>query len=625
MTILNGDFNIYPDRSAPTDSLFMDYTSKDMPTNIKELFHMVEYIAYNSGQVVSAMKKLTEFPITKPVFNTDNLALKKRHESIAKNARYKSVSLAVGFDYNMYGNSITSVYKPITRYLICSNKSCSAKNRMRDADFKYLVKEDNFVLNKCSECGQSGRAKIEDHKDLDEKKINIIRWDLKHIDIEYNQFSGKSSYYYNMSEEEKRKIKEQDVDILCTYPRGLLALAGKDNKYRFRFSDDYVFHMKTPCLSGISRVWGFPPPTPALKTFFYQFMLKKANEAVAADYLNHLRVLYPAMSQPDNNPLQYINMNVWADEMSATMKKWRKDKNFVKLSPHPIGYQAVGGEGKALLLTNEIRESSYDILMTLGVPRELMEGSTAANLASPVLLRIVENMMLTYMEQMVEWINWVDKQVSDWFKIEEVPVEFIPFKFIDDIQRKNLLIQWGQGGESKKVSDTTIAEQMDVDMEEEENKIVEDAIRQYKLNKEIEGKINEMETSLSAQAEQEANMASGAAVDYNNQQQTIAQADQLAQQLVQIPYEQRKSQLLALQKEDFVMYSIVIQRLEEINNQMKNSAASAAKMANVSEKVAQEVHGKFMEKVNHLKGEYPKDFFKNTGKTGMILNGNDGE
>lgn len=590
--------NVYPDRLAPGDNVLLDYTSKDLPTDIKELFNLVEYLAFNSGQVVSAIKKLTEFPITNLSFKTDNKNLRERHEEIAKKGKYKSSALAVGFDYNMYGNSLTSVYKPFIRYLVCPE--CSSRTMLKHADFSYDPVSDIFKIKKC-DCGYTGKVEIEDRKHLDERKINIIRWDLRQIDIEYNEFSGKQIIYYTMSEEDKKKIKKNNIDILSTYPRKILCLAGKDGKHRFRFSDDYVYHMKTPCLSGISKVWGFPPCTPALKSFFYQFMLRKANEAVALDYLNHLRIIYPAMSQADNNPLQYINMSVWADEMSATIRKWRQDRNFVKLSPHPVGYQAIGGEGKALLLTNEIREASYDILLTLGIPRELMEGSNAQNMASPVLLRIVENMMLTYMEQLTDWVNWVSKQVSDWFGIEHVPVEFIPFKFIDDIQRKQLVMQWGQGGEEKKISDSTIAEQLDIDLDDEENKIVEDSIRQYRLQKDISNKINDLETSLAAQAEQQAAQASGASVDYNNQQQTIAQGDEIAMQLVQIPYEQRKSELLALQKEDYVMYSIVIQRMEEINNQMKNSAMNAAKLG--SEKTASVLK-------EAAKGKYPDGMLK---------------
>ena len=596
-------------RSAPNENILLDYTTKDMPVDIKELFDLVEYLAFNSGQVVSAIKKLTEFPITTPVFNTKNGKLKEKHEEIAKLVKYKSVALNVGFDYNMYGNSITSVYRPFVRHIKCPNESCGRILVLRDSSFEYHIKEDQFYLKHCPNCGSSGIGEIVDKKDKDPKKINIIRWNLKDIDIEYNEFTGKSYYYYRMPEQRKRLVRNQDIETLCTWPRQLFPMATKDDKFRFLFSDDFVYHMKTPNLCGISKVWGFPPPTPALKSFFYQFALRKANEAVALDYMNHLRVIYPAMSQANNDPLKYINLSTWADEMTSTVRKWRMDRNFIKLSPHPIGYQALGGEGRSLLLTNEIREASYDILMTIGIPRELMEGSSAQNLASPVLLRIVENMMLTYMEQLKDWLNWIDKKVSDWVELEHVPVDFVPFKFIDDIQRKQQLMAWGQGGDAVKISDTTIAEQLDIKLEQEEDKIIEDKIRQYKLQKKIQDKIQELESSLAEKAQRSSQEGQA---DYNNQQQTIGQADQMAMQLYQIPYEQRKSELLSLQKEDYVMYSIVIQRLEDLHRRNLNSASE--QVAKTGSEKSNEViplikASDRITKLASLTREYPKGHF----------------
>jgi hypothetical protein len=86
---------------------------------------------------------------------------------------------------------------------------------------------------------------------------------------------------------------------------------------------------------------------------------------------------------------------------------------------------------------------------------------------------------------------------------------------------------------------------------------------------------------LAEQAAQDSNRAQGNAADYNNPQQIIGQADQIAQQMISIPYEERKSQLMALQKDDYVMYSVVIQRMEEIKNNMKSTSSQAAKMASL--------------------------------------------
>ena len=46
----------------------------------------------------------------------------------------------------------------------------------------------------------------------------------------------------------------------------------------------------------------------------------------------------------------------------------------------------------------------------------------------------------------------------------------------------------------------------------------------------------------------------------------------MAQQFAQMDPNMRKSQLASLQSEDYVMYSVVIQRLEQLNLDQQNAA-----------------------------------------------------
>ena len=47
----------------------------------------------------------------------------------------------------------------------------------------------------------------------------------------------------------------------------------------------------------------------------------------------------------------------------------------------------------------------------------------------------------------------------------------------------------------------------------------------------------------------------------------IAQAQQLAVQLAQYPYEERRSQLAQLQNEDYVMWALVSKQMESLHQQ----------------------------------------------------------
>jgi hypothetical protein len=74
---------------------------------------------------------------------------------------------------------------------------------------------------------------------------------------------------------------------------------------------------------------------------------------------------------------------------------------------------------------------------------------------------------------------------------------------------------------------------------------------------------------MAQQIQQEA--GAGAPQGYD-QQQVIAQADGLVQQFMQMDPSTRKSQLHQLQTEDLVMYSVVIQRLEQQQTVTKQQA-----------------------------------------------------
>ena len=81
----------------------------------------------------------------------------------------------------------------------------------------------------------------------------------------------------------------------------------------------------------------------------------------------------------------------------------------------------------------------------------------------------------------------------------------------------------------------------------------------------------DLQKDLSQQARQMTAEQGGGGLAYD-QQAVIGQAEQIAMQLMQMDPGSRKSQLASLQAEDYVMYSVVIQRLEQMQLDQKNQA-----------------------------------------------------
>jgi hypothetical protein len=85
---------------------------------------------------------------------------------------------------------------------------------------------------------------------------------------------------------------------------------------------------------------------------------------------------------------------------------------------------------------------------------------------------------------------------------------------------------------------------------------------------ELQQEIQKMQQSLSTQAQSavQANQPQG-----YDQQAIIAQADTIVQQMMTMDDSSRRSLMHSLQMEDMVMYSVVVQRWEEVQTQQRAS------------------------------------------------------
>ena len=69
-----------------------------------------------------------------------------------------------------------------------------------------------------------------------------------------------------------------------------------------------------------------------------------------------------------------VNLQDWRDQIAGEIRRWRSDNNYIPILPLPIGQQTIGGDGRALLLSQEIRVWSEHIIAGMGVPVELIFG-----------------------------------------------------------------------------------------------------------------------------------------------------------------------------------------------------------------------------------------------------------
>lgn len=562
--LIDGSPLMLGDRTAHPNPIF-DYLSGFVPRQLKSFLKWTEYLIFNSSHIYAALNKLTDYSITEIIYDTDSSAERSRHKSLLeKTIKIKSIAKAALRDRGIYGNSFISIYFPFTRFIKCKN--CNTKTNIKKLNYKF--KHQNLTFSwVCSHCKTNNISHIDDLIDVkvpDPKRINVIRWDPKQMDVEYNPITGETEYYYTIPQAMKEKIFKGTKTIINTIPKGFL-LAVKDNKI-FKFAPDQLFHMKVEAPAGVDMAWGFPPLIATLKHFFHTAVLRKANEAIALDYLVPFRVLHPTQTTSNMDPMVHMNISKWVDETKLNIKKWRRDPLHIMFAPVALGVTQMGGNGRALMTQAEVEAEENNILACMGVPREFLFGGMTYT-GSSVTLRMLENQLLSQTTDAMDLVQWIGDKCAHFLGWTTINYEMTPFKLIDDIQQKSIMLQLAQTGD---ISKTTLTNVFGYDLDKErklkDQEIIDDIRHQTELNR----KIQEMQTSIASQARSQAQMG-GAQLQYD-QQQVIAAADQLVQNLMVLDPSARRSQLQSLKSEDAVMHAVVIQRLQEMQKQQITEA-----------------------------------------------------
>lgn len=538
---------------------FFDFLTGFVPRKLKDLFRWCEYLTYNSAHIYAALKKFAEYPVTTLVYESNSDGAKDKWRDLHENKLHlRAASLRCAFDKYVYGNSFVSVYQPFQRYLEC--QSCKKLTNITAVKYQFNLKKLTFKFH-CTHCDASTQGEAIDKRIQDPNGINIIHWDPKLIDIDYNPITNDSVYYYTIPTELKEKIRKGDPNILDRTPMEFIKAVRDKNL--FRFNKGSIYHLKINGPSGIDAQWGFPPLSSTIKLFLYTAVLRKANEAIAMEHIVPFRVMHPQQTSGAVEPAQMINLRNFQDNLKRNYKQWRRDPNHIMFSPIAVGVTNVGGDGRAMLTLGEVKEAEDNIIAAMGIPKEFLYGGlTKAGMEAT--LRILENQLQGDVDDLNGVAQWITDKCAKYLNWERVEVYWQPFKMVDDTERKQMLFQMSPMGGQNIVSKTTVAEVFDLDLVAEREKILQETMADQRFQMEMDKKIQELQNSLAQQAQQGA--AADTGLNYD-QQAVIAQADSIVQELMNYDQGTRQSMLSSLEGEDAVMHAMVVKRLQDFQNQ----------------------------------------------------------
>jgi hypothetical protein len=485
-------------------SPFFDLSSTYLPRNVRELFRYCEYYFMTNPLINAVISKMSEYPVTEITLDMEQTELKKKWERILDEVLdLRAFLIEAGLDYFTFGNCYVTFSYPFTKRLTC--KACNKTFNAENVIDSWVFHNYKFTFKKCPNCKARADAKAEDIYTTNLPKLKLMRWDPKRILVMHNSITGRSYYFFMMPNVYHNDLQLGRKYIVLNTPQKFIYAAKKGRP--LKFSDNEIFHLKRPMISGHSSGYGTPLMLPVLKDTFFLQLLKKSQEAIALEHIVPLRVLFPQSPNATGNVLQNVSLRNWRSQVWGELARWKQDQNYMPILGYPLGFQSIGGDGKALMLSQEIGVWSEQIVSGMGVPREFIFGGLSYS-GSNVSLRMLENSFLSYRSQLSKLMDWVIRKVGIYMGNWETPkARFRDFKMADDLQRKMFMFQMNQ---AMKISDETLLSESDLEQEKEDelmnkelNRRLQVLKKQQLANADIQGEVMMANSKYQVKAQEE--------------------------------------------------------------------------------------------------------------------------
>lgn len=462
-------FNNSMGRSVTGDSVgtirypnpFFDIAHTYEPSSIRTMLRWCRYYFLVNPLINAVCYKMAEYPVTDLQFETHNHALRTKWDRFYRKVlNFKKFLVEVGLDYHAYGNCFVSIHFPFRKYLKCEN--CGAEHEVSKVAYHF---QSFKFRGECPKCGHRGEFKARDKYSKSHRDIRLIRWDPEQISIRHNEATGESLYYYTVPGRMINDLRLGKRHIIERTPQMFIEAVRKNKSILFK--QGKLFHLKRPTIAQKDKGWGLPMILPVLKDTFYLQILRKAQEAIAIEHVVPMRVLFPQATTGTSDVYTSVNIGNWKRRIEQEVLRWRLDNNYIPVLPIPIGQQTLGGDGRALMLSQEYRVWSEQILAGMQVPQEFIFGGLSYS-GSNVSLRMLENHFLDYKSDQLELAEWIMERVAAHLGWEQVDLRFKRFKMADDLQRSAFNLQLNQAG---KLSDRSLMEDTDWDSTREAERI----------------------------------------------------------------------------------------------------------------------------------------------------------
>lgn len=574
-----------------------DMASKAMPRSLPDALRWAQSIAMLDGTYRQAMDRvvsyfLTDIEVTPARSSGRRKTSKEEKEKfeqfLTKTLQIKKTLHTVAQDLIHYNNSFNSILVPFRRHLICPkcHLEMPLKRIANAAQCKFQWKNFEFHAS-CPKCSYRGAWKHVDRRSGEEGDVSVKRWPPHEIDIVYDQFSDQRAYIWRIPESYRRIIREGTLFHLERVNWEVVeAIKSGSN---LMFDAGVIYHLYEPALAGVeTQGWGLPRAVVNFRQAWHCQVLRRMNEAIAMDFIVPFRVIAPPSANGQASDPVYGDLGNFTARVNSMIRRRRKDPAQWNVLPFPIEYQAMGGEAQALAPYQLIDQAIDQLLNAAGVPAELYKGTLSMQ-AAPAALRLFESHWAHLVDNLNRFLEFVVDRVAEVLNWEPVDAKLAKVTHADDLNRQMAKLQLMAG---KQISQTTGLNTIGLDFKQEQEQLLEEekfvAERQQELSEEMEGQEAAQQFAadpMGQMAAQDPNAmppqgggmppaGGGGGAQAATPDELMQQAQQIAEQLMQMPESQRQSEMIALKREDRTLHSLVKGLMDDLRQQAQTEGGN---------------------------------------------------
>ena len=251
-------------------------------------------------------------------------------------------------------------------------------------------------------------------------RISIVFLDPRYVTLDKAHHSDSIEYVYTIPPDMESRIKSNVLHEINNTPRSLLE-AVRHNK-DFKFHDGEIYHFKAPTPIGLSDSgWGAPEILLHYHSLYQIQVYRKADFAVAQDYLTPFRLFSPNFGGGIGDSVLTLLMSQWKNEMKSMISARRQDATAIHATGLPVNYQEFGGNGKNFATHDLINVHIEALFDGLGMPRELFRGSMTLD-QSPGMMKMFERSYEWLYQSLNGMVDFVARTTQRFMDVNEMQV-----------------------------------------------------------------------------------------------------------------------------------------------------------------------------------------------------------